>query len=132
LAGEEKEERESGERVRVTRFKQGVNGQNFRDVDAQHHKLQGVNPMPKQNLTRYKSMNFRVTPEEYDMIKKVQALTGIKSTRAYLLKQTINGHVIHIELDSVKELNRLLGLFGNNVNQIARPPGERNRECLRR
>jgi hypothetical protein len=80
--------------------------------------------MPKQNLTRFKSMNFRVTLEEYDMIKKVQALTGIKSTRAYLLKQAIDGRVIHIELDSVKELNRLLGIFGNNVNQIARRANE--------
>ena len=73
-----------------------------------------------QNLTRNKSINFRVTQEEYDMIKRRQGQTRIKNLRAYLLKQAIDGRVIHVDLDSVKECNALLGNISNNINQIAR------------
>jgi hypothetical protein len=73
-----------------------------------------------QNLTRNKSINFRVTQKEYDMIKRRQGQTKIKNLRHYLLKQAIDGRVIHIELDSVKECNALLGNISSNINQIAR------------
>ncbi|GHV14450.1 mobilization protein [Clostridia bacterium] len=73
-----------------------------------------------QNLKRNKSINFRVSPEEYEMIYKRMAQTGIKNLRAYLLKQAIDGRVIRIELDSVNECCRLLGNVSNNINQIAR------------
>jgi hypothetical protein len=73
-----------------------------------------------QNLKRNKSINFRVSPEEYDMIHKRMSQTGIKNLRAYLLKQAIDGRVIRIELDSVNECCRLLRNVSNNINQIAR------------
>lgn len=71
-----------------------------------------------QNLTRSKSMNFRVTPEEYTLIKRRQAQTGIINTRAYLLKQAIDGRVIRVELDSVKECTRQLSKISDNIDQI--------------
>ena len=40
--------------------------------------------------------------------------------RAYMLKQAVDGRVIHIELDSVNEMVRLLSNATNNINQIAR------------
>jgi hypothetical protein len=73
-----------------------------------------------QNLKRNKSINFRVTQDEYDMIKRRQEQTHIKNLRHYLLKQAIDGRVIHVELDSVKECNALLGNISNNINQIDR------------
>jgi hypothetical protein len=73
-----------------------------------------------QNLKRNKSINFRVTPEEYDMIRKRQRQTGIINLRQYLLKQAVDGRVIHIELDSVHECCRLLGNVSNSINQIAK------------
>jgi hypothetical protein len=73
-----------------------------------------------QNLKRSKSMNFRVTPKEYEMIMRRKAQTGIVSTRAYLLKQAIDGRVIHVELDSVKECTRTLSNISSNINQIAK------------
>lgn len=77
-----------------------------------------------QNLKRNKSMNFRVTQEEYDMIKRRMAQTKVINIRAYLLKMAIDGQVIHIELDSVNECVRLLGNVSNNINQIARRVNE--------
>lgn len=45
---------------------------------------------------------------------------GIQNLRAYLLKMALNGRIIHIELDSVREMVRLLSNATNNINQIAR------------
>jgi hypothetical protein len=72
------------------------------------------------NKTRTVNLHFMVTAEEKDMIERRMAQTGIKNMRAYLLKQAIDGQVVHIELDSVKEMIRLLGNATNNLNQIAR------------
>ena len=69
-------------------------------------------------------ITFRVTLEERNMIERRMAQTGIKNMRAYLLKQAVDGRVIHIELDSVKEMVRLLSNVTNNINQIARRVNE--------
>jgi len=74
----------------------------------------------KQNRNRNIALTFRVTPEEKEMVERRMEQTGITNLRAYLLKQAIDGQVIHIELDSVKEMVRLLSNATNNLNQIAR------------
>jgi hypothetical protein len=78
----------------------------------------------KQNRTRSTALTFRVTPEEREMIERRMAQTGIRNFRAYLLKMAIDGRVILVELDSVKEMVRLLGNATNNINQIARRVNE--------
>jgi len=77
-----------------------------------------------QNLNRNHAMTFRVTEKEREMIRRRQAQTGIKSLRAYLLKMAIDGQVIHVELNSVVEMNRLLSNATNNINQIAKRVNE--------
>ena len=69
---------------------------------------------------RNTDIKFRVTEQEREMIDRRMAQTGMKNRRAYLLKMAIDGRVIHIELDSVKEMVRLLSNATNNINQIAR------------
>ena len=73
----------------------------------------------QQKLERSYAMTFRVTEKERDMIRRRQEQTGIKNMRAYLLKMAIDGRVIHVELDSVNEMNRLLSNATNNINQIS-------------
>lgn len=65
-------------------------------------------------------IRFMVDEKERDMIYRRMEQSGIKNLRAYLLKQAIDGEIIHIELDSVKEMCRLLSNATNNLNQIAR------------
>ena len=77
-----------------------------------------------QNLQRNHAMTFRVTEKERDMIRRRQEQTGIQNMRAYLLKMAVDGRVIRIELDSVKEMNRLLSNAANNINQIAKRVNE--------
>jgi len=73
-----------------------------------------------QNLKRNINMGFRVTEEEQSLIKKRMAQTNITNLRAYLLKMAIDGRVVTLELDSVKECSHLLRTVSNNVNQIAK------------
>ena len=74
----------------------------------------------KKNRMRDHYINFAVTEQEREMIDRRMAQTDIKNRRAYLLKMAIDGHVIRVELDSVKEMVRLLSNVSNNINQIAR------------
>jgi hypothetical protein len=90
----------------------------------------GVNPMDEQNEKKKANrkrdifIRFMVDEKERDMIYRRMEQTGIANLRAYLLKQAIDGQVIHIELDSVKEMCRLLSNATNNINQIARRVNE--------
>jgi uncharacterized protein (DUF1778 family) len=74
----------------------------------------------KQERTRNIALTFRVTAEEKALIEKRMEQSGITSMRAYLLKQAIDGRVIHVELDSVREMIRLLSNATSNINQIAK------------
>jgi uncharacterized protein (DUF1778 family) len=76
------------------------------------------------NRVRDQRITFRVTAEERAMIERRMSQTGIKSIRAYLLKQAIDGRVINVELTSVDEMVRLLSNATNNINQIARRANE--------
>ena len=74
----------------------------------------------EENRMRSQLITFRVTEQERDMIDRRMAQTGMINRRAYLLKMAIDGRVIHVELDSVREMVRLLSNATNNINQIAR------------
>ena len=72
-----------------------------------------------QNLTRTKNIGLRATEEEKELIEQAMELAGIKNLRAYMLKMAVNGRVITVEMDSIKECNRLLRNISNNINQIS-------------
>ena len=68
---------------------------------------------------RNTALTFRVTEKEHELIKTRMAEIGILNMRAYLLKMALNGRIIRVELDSVREMVRLLSNATNNINQIA-------------
>jgi alpha/beta superfamily hydrolase len=72
------------------------------------------------NKTRTSNIHFMVTAEERELLEKRMAQAGVKNMRAYLLKQALNGRVVHVQLDSVSEMCRLLSNATNNINQIAK------------
>jgi len=76
----------------------------------------------KKEYVRPRNVNlaFRVTEEEREMIERRMAQTGMKNMRAYIVKMAIDGRVIRVELESVREMVRLLSNATNNINQIAR------------
>ena len=58
------------------------------------------------------------------MIDKRMEQAGIKSLRAYMLKMGADGRIVHVELNSVREMVRLLSNVSNNINQIAKRANE--------
>jgi len=75
----------------------------------------------KKEYVRPRNVNlaFRVTEEEREMIERRMEQTGMKNMRAYIVKMAIDGRVIRVELDSVREMVRLLSNATSNINQIA-------------
>jgi len=65
-----------------------------------------------------------VTDEERKMIESRMAQAGVKNMRAYLIKMALDGQIVRLELDSVKEMVRLLSNATNNINQIAKRANE--------
>ena len=82
--------------------------------------------MEQKEYVRPRNINlaFRVTEEERDMIKRRMEQTGIINMRAYIVKMAIDGRVIRVEFDSVREMIRLLSITANNMNQIAKRANE--------
>ena len=78
----------------------------------------------KQNLERSIALTFRVNTKEREQINERMKSAGISTLRTFLLKMALNGRVINVEMDSIRECNRLLRNVSNNINQIARRVNE--------
>ena len=80
-----------------------------------------------QNLKRNINIGFRVTKEEKDMIQRKMSQADIHSLRAYLLKMAVDGHVVEVNLETVRECAKLLRNISNSINQIAKRVNETGR-----
>lgn len=69
-------------------------------------------------------LHFMVTPREQQLIAEKMALLGTHNIGAYLRKQAIDGYIVKLDLESVRELVSLLRGATNNLNQIARRANE--------
>ncbi len=67
---------------------------------------------------------FKVSPEEEALIQKKMEQAGIRNKRAYLRKMAVDGYIVHVDMESVKELIRIVRPIAGNVNQIARRVNE--------
>ena len=89
-------------------------------------KTQNEAPSEKKPYIRPRNVNLsmKISQDERDMIEKRMAQAGMKTIRAYVVKMAIDGRVIHVELDSVREMVRLLSNATNNINQLTRKTHE--------
>ena len=76
---------------------------------------------------RDKTVLFRVSPEEYDLMQQKAELSGIVSLSAYIRKMAIDGYVIKLELPELREMVSLLRRSSNNLNQLTRRVHETGR-----
>lgn len=85
-----------------------------------------MNEQEKKKYQRRRDIfiRFMVDEKERDLIYERMEQSGIRSLRAFLLKMAVDGRIIHVELDSVREMVRLLSNATNNINQIARRANE--------
>lgn len=74
----------------------------------------------RQDEGRTVGLYFKVSPEEMALIGQKMEQAGTNNKRAYLRKMAVDGYIVHLDMESVKELIKLLRSVSNNVNQIAR------------
>ena len=79
---------------------------------------------PREHSRQTVQYHFFATEEEAERIEEKMRQCGVKNRCAYLRKMAIDGYCIRMDLSDVKEMVRLLGIYGNNLNQLARRANE--------
>ena len=79
------------------------------------------------NRKREVQVNFRVSPQELEMIEQKMAQLGTSNREAYLRKMALDGYVVRLELQELKEMVSLMRYSSNNLNQLARRVHETER-----
>ena len=79
------------------------------------------------NRKREVQVNFRVSPQELEMIEQKMAQLGTSNREAYLRKMALDGYVVKLELLELKELVSLMRYSSNNLNQLTRRVHETGR-----
>ena len=83
--------------------------------------------MSAPNRKREIQVNFRVSPQELEMIEQKMAQLGTSNREAYLRKMALDGYVVKLELPELKELVSLMRYSSNNLNQLTRRVHETGR-----
>ena len=76
--------------------------------------------MNEPNRVRKIQLNFRVTEQERRLIEDRMQELGTTIVEAYLRKIAIDGMIVKLEVQELKEIVSLMRRTSNNVNQIAR------------
>lgn len=69
---------------------------------------------------RNKRITFRLSEEENNLINKKMNLLNIKDKSNYIRKMSIDGYIVNLDLENIKELIVYLRKSSENINQIAR------------
>ena len=64
-------------------------------------------------------LHVMVSEEEQALILGRMAEAGIRNMGAYMRKMALNGYVLHVDLEPVRELVSLQRRCSNNLNQVA-------------
>lgn len=83
--------------------------------------------MNEPNRIRKIQLNFRVTEQERRLIEERMQELGTTNREAYLRKIAIDGMIVKLEVQELKEIVSLMRRTSNNVNQIARRLNETGR-----
>ena len=58
----------------------------------------------RKNEGRTIGLFFKVSPEEMELIEKKMEQAGTQNKRAYLRKMAVDGYIVRLDMESVKEL----------------------------
>ena len=64
-------------------------------------------------------LHVMVSEEEQTLIQERMAEAGVRNMGAYMRKMALNGYVLHVDLEPVRELVSLQRRCSNNLNQVA-------------
>ena len=79
-----------------------------------------LNNMEKRDVV----MSFRVTPSEAKRIKDRMKDAGVRKPGAFLRKMAVDGYIIRLDLEELREATRLMRITSNNLNQYAKKANE--------
>ena len=65
-------------------------------------------------------VKVRLRPDELAMIEEQMAKIGTTNRENYIRRMATEGSIRMLDMREIKQLNRLLAVYGNNLNQIAR------------
>ena len=64
-------------------------------------------------------LHIMVSEAEHALIQERMAEAGIRNMGAYMRKMALNGYVLNVDLEPVRELVSLQRRCSNNLNQVA-------------
>jgi len=65
-------------------------------------------------------IEFCVSAEERDLIRRKMKILKTRNMGAYLRKMAIDGYIIHVDYTEQKKLAAAVNKVGSNVNQLCR------------
>lgn len=70
--------------------------------------------------TRYHETHVLWNKEEYDRLHQRMDEAGVKNCSAFIRKMALDGYIVKLDMDDIREMIRLLRNATNNLNQIAK------------
>ena len=65
-------------------------------------------------------LNFVVSDAELQKLQAKMDVLGIRNQSAFLRSMVLNGYVLKLDFQEIREMIRLLGNMTGNINQIAK------------
>ena len=70
--------------------------------------------------TRYHETHVLWNKEEYGRLHQRMDEAGVKNCSAFIRKMALDGYIVKLDMDDIREMIRLLRNATNNLNQIAK------------
>ena len=80
-----------------------------------------------ENRTRPIQLKVSVNQQEKEIIQQKMQQFGTNNMGAYLRKMAIDGFVLKLDMDEMKEMLSLMRRISSNINQIAKRTNETGR-----
>ena len=76
--------------------------------------------MENQNRSRSHQILFRVSAEEYKIIRRKMIMSRMRNREAFIRKMLIEGVIINVDTAPLEDILYEMHKIGTNVNQIAK------------
>ena len=78
------------------------------------------NTMEKQNRNRSRQIIFRVTEDEYRIIRRKMIMSRMSNREAFIRKMLIEGVIVNVDTEQLEDIFYEMHKIGVNINQIAK------------
>ena len=69
-------------------------------------------------------VHMLLSEQEANIIRERMAELGIVNQSAYFRKMAIDGYIVFLDMDEIRELTRLINICSNNLNQYVKRANE--------